>query len=234
MENVKKDGGRTLFRRAGPLTGEMLEFQPHVREHIGQLFALFGVDSNGFITLERFVERVVRRPTTDDSEPQPELAHRETSINAAVVPPAASSQHPSGHTESVAWTQPVREQRSYLPAPSPASTAASNMGGGSAWLDAESYVARLAELEKVADAHDSLTGSLYSRGAGQSFNQQQSPPIQSRSTMFAPAPYDAASIVSDFEDDASVPPPFSLSLSLSLSLSVLQQIGAMRFQLPNP
>lgn len=214
VENVKKDGGRTLFRRAGPPTGEMLEFQPHVREHIGQLFALFGVDSSGFITLERFVERVVRRPIADDAEPQADMSYRETPTT--VVPPAASGQPAS--VESVAWSQPIREQHSYTPASSPPSKSGGNIGG-SAWLDAESYIARLAELEMVADAHDSLTGSLYSRGAGQSFNQQQSP-IQSRSTMFAPAD-DAASLVSDFEDDATVRTPQRINANLPIIYGII-------------
>ena len=46
VANIKQDGGTTLFRRAGEPSAALIEFQPDVREHSGELFSLFGVDAS--------------------------------------------------------------------------------------------------------------------------------------------------------------------------------------------
>lgn len=164
VENVKKDGGRTLFRRPGPSMDEMVEFQPHVREHTGQLFTLFGVDSNGFITLERFVERVVGRPAANEMEPAQADASRSHQLPEADAVYSAPSLHDSAQSVPAAANLSSQDQRTVAPAPAPASTATATKIsgpniGGSAWGDAESYIARLDELQQVADTHDSLVAA---------------------------------------------------------------------------
>lgn len=194
VENVKKDGGRTLFRRAGPPTGNMVEFQPTVREHVGQLFSLFGVDLGGFITLERFVERVVRRTLNGDAEPQADALRREPS--SAVAAQSSSSPYDSARTDLVASNPTIRDQHSYARASSPAPKVVSNVGG-SAWLDAESYVARLAELEQVADAHDSLLVATERTHDG-----AESVSMMSQSDFEDDRGYDTASVASEPGNDS--------------------------------
>jgi hypothetical protein len=160
IANIKADGGSTLFRRAGPPTGELLEFQPQVQEHTGELFSLFGVDSNGFITLERFVERVVRRQLpAEEAEPPADVSRDAPSWTVAprdtARPHDAEQPQPSLTNTQLSMQQHQREVTATMaPAPSATPPAVSGIGGAG-WADAESYVARLAELEQVADAHDS-------------------------------------------------------------------------------
>ena len=70
-------------------SGEMLEFQPQVREHIGELFGMFGVDSSGFITMAHFVEKVLRPVRPEEGEPPADVTVEPPSWSAAPRPQPA-------------------------------------------------------------------------------------------------------------------------------------------------
>ena len=164
----------------------MLEFQPQVREHIGELFGMFGVDSSGFITMAHFVEKVLRPVRPEEGEPPADVTVEPPSWSAAPRPQPARVEmsrvaESSQQQQVELFHQGIRDAqaaqveeaaaRAALPltllpalapyqAPAPAavtpalSRRSAAAAAASPWDDAESYVARLAELEQVADAHE--------------------------------------------------------------------------------
>ena len=150
VANIKQDGVTTLFRRAGEPSAALIEFQPDVREHSGELFSLFGVDASGFITMQRFIDGVLQLRDADQ---------REEGAQEEAEPPA------SAYAATPA-AEPVTAEREAAAAPSQSRAAQlspvrSATGGGgpddsltSAWADAESYVERLAALEQQVQQHE--------------------------------------------------------------------------------
>ena len=156
VANIKQDGGTTLFRRAGEPSAALIEFQPDVREHSGELFSLFGVDASGFITLQRFIDGVLQLRDADQ---------REEGAQEEAEPPASAYAAPqlaaTPAAEPVAAEREAGAARSQSRAAQLSPVRSATGGGGpddsltSAWADAESYVERLAALEQQVEQHES-------------------------------------------------------------------------------